>query len=221
VLQASEGGSVSLGRSQHRAKTGQTPTPGPHLNPAGVPKMVARTSVLTDRIVRGATPPGIRSSAIAKAGEVVLSKNTLLGLCLTAFAFGIVTTLAIERGGHSRALEHEAASARPIDPPTDPTITRPAEPAPVAPAAAVAPPPSDPVVVKLAPAAETKPVPPPAALPRKVQAAAAHVAPAAAPPVRPAPVRAKRPTKPAATPADDFGAAPAAPAKKWVDPFEQ
>ena len=215
MLQASEGGSVSLGRSQYKVKAGQTPAPQP--NPAGVPRMVARTSVLTDRIARGATPPGIRTSSIAKAGEVVLSKNTLIGFCLTAFACGIVTTLAIERGGHSRAIEHEAVSARPIDP----TISRPAEPAPVAPAAVVAPPPSDPVVVKLATAADTKPMLPPAPLPRKVQAAAAHVAPAAAPPVRPAPVRAKRPTAPAATPADELGTAPAAPAKKWVDPFEE
>ena len=214
MLQASEGGSVSLGRSLYKVKAGGTPTPAPqvNVNPGGVPIMVPATSVLTDRISRTASSPSIRSSSIAKPGEVVLSKNTLVGLCLTALACGIVMTLAIDRGGHTRvtehdATEHEGTSARE----SQTTATRPvpeAAPTPTVHAVTAAPA-ADPVVVKLPAVVDVASPPPPAA--RKP--------PRPGVPVKPAAVHKKPAFDLAAesTPAPSPASAP----KKWVDPFEQ
>jgi hypothetical protein len=212
VLQASEGGSVSLGRSLYKVKAGGTPTPAPqvNVNPGGVPVMVPPTSVLTDRISRNVSAPSIRSSAIAKPGEVVLSKNTLIGLCLTAFACGIVTTLAIDRLGHTRASEHEMATAREAEPTAapapapEPVPVPAAQPAAATPAAAAA----DPVVVKLPAVVDVATPPAPAASPRK---------PLRPLPAKPAPLH-KKLTSDLAT---DSTPAPSPAPKKWVDPFEQ
>jgi hypothetical protein len=64
------------------------------------------TNMLTERI-----PPRVRSSRFstlaAATDKITISRNVLFGLCLTTFALGIVTTLAIDHM-HARASEASA-----------------------------------------------------------------------------------------------------------------
>jgi hypothetical protein len=146
VFQASEGGSVSVGRRKFQSKTGATPTPAPLSRLEAAPRPMRGYG--TDRISRiaGMTPI---SSPAPLSREVVLSKTSLAGICLITFACGIVTTVMVDRA-RSRAGDQVAARE------ADPSLTRTAtEPAPIAsPPAATAP--VTPTV--LAPSAAADPV---------------------------------------------------------------
>lgn len=238
MLQASEGGSVSVGKQYFKVKASGTPPPvvvpmsatrlegTPVAMPPNLPK---------DRIA--ARVPSSRFSTLAAATDkIVVSRNVLIGLCLTTFAFGIVTTLAADRI-HTRA--SEAPSQRepepvvlqttPIEPdlkagPAAPAHAAQAAPAPAAqaapaPAEATLPAAADAVVVQLPPASETthrptvRPSPPRAV--RQVAAAPARTSPTTR--KRTSAVVGSAPTK--AAPGDRPLTAPVK--KKWVDPFEQ
>jgi pyruvate dehydrogenase E2 component (dihydrolipoamide acetyltransferase) len=246
VLQASEGGSVSVGKQYFKVKASGTPPPvvvpmsatrlegTPVAMPPNLPK---------DRIA--ARVPSSRFSTLAAATDkIVVSRNVLIGLCLTTFAFGIVTTLAADRI-HARA--SEAPSQREPEPvvlqttPIEPDLK--AGPAAPAPAAQAAPAPA--AKAAPAPAAQAAPAPAEATLPAAADAVVVQLPPASEtthrPTVRPSPPRAVRQV--AAAPARTspttrkrasavVGSAPtkAAPGdrpltapvkKKWVDPFEQ
>ena len=151
-------------------------------------------NLLTERL-----PPRARSSRFstlaAATDKIVVSRNVLIGLCLTAFAFGIVTTLTVD---HFHARASEAAMPREPEPvvlqttpielearPAAATAPAPARPAlppsspPPSPAASTAVQPraaAEAVVVQLPPIAE-RPVDKSAAKP----AARAHLPPLAAP----------------------------------------
>jgi hypothetical protein len=179
VLQASEGGSFSVGNQKFKAKEGMTPTPIPLALREGLPGAMP-PNVRTPRTARA---PSSRFSTLAAATDkIVVSKNVLIGLCLTTFAFGIVTTLAADRI-HARASE-----AVPLHEP-EPVVlqTTPIEPEPKAPAAAapaVQAAPTPVAQAASAPAAQAASAP-------AVQAAPAPVAQAApAPAVEAAPVAA-------------------------------
>jgi hypothetical protein len=133
VLQSPEGGSLSVGNRRVRIRRSVTPpvTPVPVRPLEGVP-VAMPANMLTERI-----PPRARSSRFstlaAATDKIVISRNVLIGLCLTTFAFGIVTTLAIDRL-HARASEAPA----PREPEPVVLQTTPLEPAVnPAPAAAV------------------------------------------------------------------------------------
>jgi hypothetical protein len=124
VFQASEGGSVSVGRRKFQSKTGATPTPAPLSRLEAAPRPMRGYG--TDRISRVAGLTPISSAPLSR--EVVLSKTSLAGICLITFACGIVTTVMVDRA-RSRAGDQVAARE------ADPGLTRAAaEPAPIAPA---------------------------------------------------------------------------------------
>ena len=126
MFQASEGGSVSVGRRKFQSKTGATPAPLSRLEAAPRPMR----GYGTDRISRIAGLTPISSAPLSR--EVVLSKTSLAGICLITFACGIVTTVMVDRA-RSRAGD-QVATREP-----DPGLTRTAsEPAPIAPAPAPA-----------------------------------------------------------------------------------
>jgi hypothetical protein len=245
VLQASEGGSFSVGSRKFKIKASVTPAPTP-LGSAtrfdGTP-VAMPASIPTERISR-VSP--LRLSMLAPATDkMVVSKSALVGFCLTAFAAGVVVTLAVDRV-HARAESpHEV---EPIVLQTT-SIQEAARPAPANPPAAAAA--ADEAVVVQLPAASDKPALPAAPAPRVAapvraagavpvrQVAAVPVRQVAAAPVRQvaaAPVRASTPhptaaqkkaaaaiepdpTEAAPDPAADT-ALPAPVKKKWVDPFE-
>ncbi|HLK89316.1 MAG TPA: hypothetical protein VKZ18_05455 [Polyangia bacterium] len=247
MLQASEGGSFSVGKRKFKIKASVTPAPTPLSSATrfdGTP-VAMPASTPTERISR-VSP--LRLSTLAPATDkMVVSKSALVGFCLTAFAAGVVITLAVDRV-HARA--ESPHDAEPIVLQTT-SLQEPARPAPAA-APAIAPAPAaaadDAVVVQL-PAASEKPALPVAPAPRAaLPAAAAPVHPVAAAPVRQAapaapvrqvvaaPVRTSAqhatapqkkaaalpetdPTEAAPDPAADT-ALPAPVKKKWVDPFE-
>ncbi|HSY42087.1 MAG TPA: hypothetical protein VLA79_21275, partial [Polyangia bacterium] len=99
-------------------------------------------NMLTERI-----PPRVRSSRFstlaAATDKITISRNVLFGLCLTTFAFGIVTTLAID---HMHARAGESPAPRELEPVVlqTPPIEPVAKPAPVAAVPAPAPPSSSP-----------------------------------------------------------------------------
>jgi hypothetical protein len=94
LLQASEGGSVSLGRRKFRSKSGATPTLKPKFEAA--PNAIAGTRA--DNIPRaGAITPVSSPTATTAMPMVELSKTSLAGICLIAFACGIVTTVLVDR----------------------------------------------------------------------------------------------------------------------------
>jgi hypothetical protein len=143
VFQASEGGSVSVGRRKFQSnpgtKAGATPAPQSKLGAAARPMR----GYGTDRISRIAGMTSIASPA-ASSREVVLSKTSLAGICLITFACGIVTTVVVDRRGGDQVTAREP----------DPSLTRAAaEPAPIAP------PPIAPPTVAPAPAAPTSVAP--------------------------------------------------------------
>ena len=127
MFQASEGGSVSVGRRKFQSNTGATPTPAPLSKLEAAPRPVRGYG--TDRISRieriaGMTP--ISSPAVSSR-EVVLSKTSLVGICLITFACGIVTTVMVDRA-RSRTVDQLAARE------PDPSFTRPTSaPTPIAP----------------------------------------------------------------------------------------
>jgi hypothetical protein len=241
VLQSSEGRFLSVGTRRFRLKRSVTPplTPISVAPPEKVP-VAMPANMLTER-----TPPRVRSSKFstlpAATDKIVISRNVLLGLCLTTFAFGIVTTLTID---HLHARASEAPMLReaepvvlqttPIEPPANAPSSAPSEPPPspvVQPKAAAA----EAVVVQLPPVAEKSVVRPIAHLPPSTVSHGARSM--AAGPIRTAPPTAsattafhRRMSKTAqsdsssasteATP-DETSAMPAPTTKKWVDPFDQ
>ncbi len=174
MLQSPEGGSFSVGNRKFRVKRSVTPPLTP-VSPApleGIP-LAMPANMVTERI-----PPRVRSSRFstlaAATDKIVISKNVLIGLCLTTFAFGIVTTLAVD---HIHARASEALAARepepvvlqttpiePVAPPSAPAAAAPAPPAPSPASPPSSPPPSaalqpqaaaaEAVVVQLPPIAE-------------------------------------------------------------------
>jgi len=178
-----------------------------------------------------AMPPRVRSSRFstlpAATDKIVISKNVLLGLCLTTFAFGILTTLGIDHL-HARASESPA----PREP--DPVVlqTTPIEPvAKPIPAA-------DAVVVQLPPVAEKAAdrsadksggktiarLPPTATshVARPLAAGAVRINAAAGSHKRPsATVHDDSSTAGTEAAPDEESAMPAPTKKKWVDPFDQ
>ncbi len=186
MLQASEGGRVYLGRSALETSLREAPA----LGQSGLIP-VPMASVPTERISRAAPELPTEPDVIEKG--VLVAKSTLAGLCLTAFACGIITTIAI---GHGHAPSSVAQVARV----QSSRWQRPRRPTPApAEVPAAAPAPADPVVVQMAgtPAAETE---------RAVdKAPAAHVVAARTPrpPVtRTAPARRRPTTDAPATVAD-------------------
>jgi hypothetical protein len=159
--------------------------------------------------------------------QIILARSTLIGICLTAFACGIVTTVALDRH-HFRALEHELlapeAEQAVVPPPSGPAPEVVAE----VPAQAPAP---EPVVVQMAPPAPA-PVAPGTAVdqPAKPAAESNKLAEEAKPTTArvavartPRPAAAPRPSvhhKPAA-PAASTDPAPTSPNAGWVDPFAE
>ena len=209
-----------------------------------------QTNLLTERI-----PPQDRSSRFstlaAATDKIVISKNVLIGLCLTTFAFGMVTTLAIDHM-HARASEASAPhepepivlQTTPIEPATRPAAAIAALPAPSPPsslAAALAVQPqaaaTEAVVVQLAPIAEKSagksawksaekvaahlPPLPPSRSARQVASAPVRATPPA--PRKRTGATVPRNSSSAGTAAapDEDPAMPAPPRKKWVDPFDQ
>jgi predicted outer membrane lipoprotein len=249
VLQSPEGGFLSVGNRRFRIRRSVTPplTPVSARPLEGVP-VTMPADMLTERI-----PPRARSSRFstlaAATDKITISRNVLFGLCLTTFAFGIVTTLAVD---HMHARASEALAPREPEPVV--LQTTPIEPVakPVAQVAAVPAPPlpsSLPSVtqaaaaVPQAAAAEAVVVQLPASAEKPAEKSAGRpLAHLPTPPARAgrssvaAPVRAA-PTLPhkrtSATGLSDSSAAgmeaapdedPALPAptkKKWVDPFDQ
>lgn len=239
---------MSVGNRKFRIKRSVTPplTPISAGSPPGSPfgsieglPVTIPANTLAERV-----PPRVRSSRFstleAATDKITISRNVLFGLCLTTFAFGIVTTLAIDHM-HARAseaprepepvvlqttpIEPAAKPAAEIAVPTPvPTSSSPALPQPAA---------AEAVVVQLPPLAEKaaeKPagkllahLPPPA--PRAVR-------PIADAPVRAAAATSHKRTGAAAVPSDssssgteaapdEDSAMPAPTKKKWVDPFDQ
>ncbi len=224
MLQASEGGRVYLGRSALEIKLRETPAPD-----ATEATPVPMAFVPTERVSLPAPiePPsprlqpfGAHSSDDEERPErqIALTRSTLIGICLTAFACGIVTTVALDRH-HFRTLEHElrAAEQAVVAPPSPPEPVQEA-PAPQAPAAPVA----APVVVQLgtesaAPVEPSKPAAEPGKpvdLPAKPAIARAAVA------RTPRPTAAPRPAMHHKAAGETAPDAPAAGAD-WVDPFAE
>jgi len=249
VLQASEGGRVYLGRSALEIKLRETPAPTSFDAAEATP--VPMAFVPTERVSLPAPiePPSPRlqpfsadRSGQARLDErlderperqILLARGTLIGICLTAFACGIVTTVALDRH-HFRALEHELRTheteqaAVATTPPAEPVIEAPAPPAP-APAAAA----PDPVVVQLGtPASAPVETSKPAEAPKPAEPsskAAVDAPPRTATATATARVAAARTPRPAAAPRPAAhhkpatGLAPDAPAPSadWVDPFAE
>lgn len=219
MLQASEGGRVYLGRSALETSLREAPA-----GPSGsIP--IAMNAIPTERIARPA-PTEVSSEPDVIEKGVLIAKSTLAGLCLTAFACGIIATIAI---GHGQAPAVAAQApvqqtAQPVEAPA------PAAPAPAeVPAAAPAPVPADPLVVQMAAAPAAEPErsidKPPAHL---VAARAPRPAVSRTPPVRRRPASVTAAAAPEAkvatksdTKSDTKSASTAAPAAKWVDPFAE
>ena len=241
MLQSPEGGFLSVGNRRFRVRRSVTPplTPASVRPLEGVP--VTMPANMTERI-----RPRVRSSRFstlpAATDKITISRNVLFGLCLTTFAFGIVTTLGID---HLHARASEAPATREPEPvvlqttPIEP-VAKPAQAAavpapplpsssPTLPQAAAA----DAVVVQLPPIAEKSaekslgkplahlPAPPVSHGPRLIAAA----------PVRATPTTLRKRTGTTAqsessasgteAAPDEEPAMPAPTKKKWVDPFDQ
>ena len=249
MLQSPEGGFLSVGNRRFRIRRSVTPplTPVSVRPLEGVPVTMPANNRLTERI-----PPRVRSSRFstlaAATDKITISRNVLFGLCLTTFAFGIVTTLAID---HLHARASEAPTPRepepvvlqttPIEPVAKPApaAVLPAPPSPsslpssstpVLPQAAAA----DAVVVQLPPIAEKSAGKSAgkllAHLPRRHRRPAP---PGRAPQPRSGPRRRlphKRTTATGQSDSsssgteaapDESSAMPAPTKKRWVDPFDQ
>jgi hypothetical protein len=230
VLQATEGGSFSVGNRKFKIEASGTPPPLVPAVPAEGTPVAMPAQIPTERIPRRSP---LRLSLLAPATDkMVVSRSALIGLCLTAFAGGVVITLAVDRV-HASASEAFTHAPDPVLLSTTP-IPEPARPAPAAvtPSVALTPPvttapapaAADPVVVQL-PRETEKPqaLAPPVARPVRQLAAA---------PVHPTAPRATAVQKKAAAPKESApteaapdeepadSALPAPVKKKWLDPFE-
>jgi hypothetical protein len=105
VFQASEGGSVSVGRRKFQSKIGATPAAP--IRYQSIPGAVPATQLSRGS---GMTP----TSSPTLEGGVTLSKTSFTGICLITFACGIVTTVAVDRV-RSRTNERDVG-ARDSDP---------------------------------------------------------------------------------------------------------
>jgi hypothetical protein len=144
LLQSSEGGSFTVGTRKFRITRSVTPplTPVSARPLEGVP-VTMPANLLTERM-----PPRARlsrfSTLAAATDKIVISRNVLIGLCLTTFAFGIVTTLVIDHV-HSRASEVLAPrepepsvlQTTAIDPEAKPSVAAAAAAAPSLPSSAL------------------------------------------------------------------------------------
>jgi hypothetical protein len=179
VLQASEGGSISVGNRKFKVRESVTPrpvlTPPSSASLEGIPvAMPLNANLRTDRISR-ISP--LRLSMLAPATDkMVVSKSALIGFCLTSFAGGIAMTLAVDRV-HARAAEAPrdpepiVLKTTPLEPGLDspragaplavaPTAPAPAATAPAAPAlTAPATPPATAPGTAVAPTPVAAPVP--------------------------------------------------------------
>ena len=231
MLQSPEGGFLSVGNRRFRIRRSVTP-PLTAVSVAPLEKVPVTmpANTLTERM-----PPRARSSRFSTlpvaTDKIVISRNVLVGLCLTTFAFGIGTTLTID---HLHARATEAPAPRELEPvvlkttPIEPV----AKPAPAA----------DAVVVQLPPVAEKASDQPAQRSAGKMLAhlpaqTVSHVArPTAVAPIRtaatafPTAASRKRTTASAQSHSSSAGteAAPdedsalSTPTKKkWVDPFDQ
>jgi len=226
VLQSPEGGSLSVGNRKFRIRRSFTPP----LTSVSVTPLEKGPVAMPANMLTEPMPPRVRSSRFstlpAATDKIVISRNVLIGLCLTTFAFGIVTTLAVD---HLHARASEAPAPREPEPVV--LQTTPIQPA-AAPASA-----AEAVVVQLPPVAEKAADKPAQRSAGKVLAhlpppAASHVARPLAAPIRATATTAshkrtsataKGDSSPASTEAapDDDSATPASTQKKWVDPFDQ
>ena len=250
MLQSPEGGFLSVGNRRFRIRRSVTPplTPVSGGPLEGVP-VTMPSNMLTERI-----PPRVRRSSrfstlAAATDKITISRNVLFGLCLTTFAFGIVTTLAID---HMHARASEALAPRepepvvlqttPIEPVAKPaqlaSVPAPPLPLPSLPSGpqAAAPLPqaaaAEAVVVQL-PAIAEKPAeksggrplahlrPPPPRAGRSIAAAPVRTAPTL--PHKRTGATGQSDSSAAGTEAapDEDLALPAPTKKKWVDPFDQ
>lgn len=248
MLQSPEGGFLSVGKRRFRIRRSVTPplTPVSVRALEGVPVTMPANSRLPERI-----PPRVRSSRFstlaAATDKITISRNVLFGLCLTTFAFGIVTTLAID---HLHARASEAPTPRepepvvlqttPIEPAAKPApaAVLPAPPSPsslpssstpVLPQAAAA----EAVVVQLPPIAEKSagksagkllahvPPPPPARAARLSAAAPLRSTPTL--PHKRTTATGQSDSSSSGTEAapDESSAMPAPTKKRWVDPFDE
>jgi hypothetical protein len=206
------------------------------------------TNLRTERISRFSRMSRIsplRLTTLSPATDkMVVSKSALVGFCLTAFAGGVVMTLAVDRA-HMRAaeapreLEPVVLKTTPVE--TASAVARlavPPAPAPAAtsPAAVEAlivqlPPPSPPPEQEpVKPMKAVAPIAAPAAAARKISAAVPSLGP---PPARKipatAPARPAVPRKqtraaesnPTEAAPDEDPVLPATTKKKWSDPFAQ
>jgi hypothetical protein len=250
VLQASEGGSFSVGNRKFEIKQSVTPrpllTPPASASPEGVPVPVP-TNLRTQRIPRLSRISPLRLTTLSPATDkMVVSKSALLGFCLTSFAGGIVMTLAVERA-HTRAAEAprepepvvlKTTPVENVPLAVPPPILAPATtPAPAATSAAAA----EALVVQLPPAPaareQAKPTRPAAAIAAPVVHVAHKIvaAPPTPPPVPARTVAAAAPARPVAprkqtreaesspteAAPDEDPVLPTATKKKWSDPFDQ
>ncbi len=237
MIQASDGGRVYVGRSALEIKLRETPVSSVFGDggPTPTPIVVAQTERIVRELPAASVPVEVAPAPPTvdqhePQGGVKLAKSTVLGLCLTAFACGIITTVTFD---HQRLSELErqvraqgealATAARPAPAPAveepaaakAPPTTTVEEPAPPkAPPTQVAAASADPVVEQLpAPEATTSAD---RVLDRPPAPKMAAARPTAARTPRPprAAVR-RRPAPAASAPAQPDPAAP------WVDPFAQ
>ena len=229
MLQSPEGGFLSVGNRRFRIRRSVTPPLTPvSVAPLEKVPVAMPVNMLTERM-----PPRVRSSRFSTLAvatdKIVISRNVLVGLCLTTFAFGIVTTLAID---HLHARATEAPAPREPEPVVlqTTTIEPVAKPAPAA----------DAVVVQL-PLSRRKP---PTSLPRSPRGRRSRIC--RRRPFRTSPADRRRAdadhsngshvgsrkrttatvqshSSSAGTEAapDEDSAMPAPTKKKWVDPFDQ
>ena len=114
MLQSPEGGFLSVGSRKFRVKRSVTPP----LTPVSVaPLERFPVAMPTNLLTQQRLPPRARSSRFstlaAATDKIVVSRNVLIGLCLTTFALGIVTTLAVD---HIHARASEAPGPREPEP---------------------------------------------------------------------------------------------------------
>jgi fused signal recognition particle receptor len=225
VLQATEGGSFSVGNRKFKIEASGTPPPLVPAVPAEGTPVAMPAQIPTERIPRRSP---LRLSLLAPATDkMVVSRSALIGLCLTAFAGGVVITLAVDRV-HASASEAFTHAPDPVL--LQPTpIPEPAPrdvPAPTPPAtAARALPAADPVVVQL-PRDTEKPFPTAPTAPRpmrQVAAAPVHASAArsSASQKKTAALPESAPTEAAPDDQSTDSALPTPIKKKWVDPFAQ
>lgn len=226
MLQSPEGGFLSDGNRKFRIRRSVTPP----LTPVSVTPLEKSPVAMPANMLTESMPPRVRSSRFstlpAATDKIVISRNVLVGLCLTTFAFGIVTTLTID---HLHARASEALAPREPEPVVLQTT-------PIQPAAVLAPA-AEAVVVQLPPIAEKAADKPAQKSAGKMLAhlpspTASHVARALAGPIRATATTAshkrtsatvKGDSSSASTEAapDEDSATPAPSKKKWVDPFDQ